>query len=339
VGKVTEIAWTDHTFNPWIGCTKVSAGCAHCYAETLNHRWGGDNWGPGKERRVTAESNWKQPLQWAKEAAKAGVRRRVFCASLADLFEAEAPVEARRRLWELIDESCYALDWQLVTKRPERIKAVMLDDGLPSWFFMSKRCWLMTTVENQEQTKRIPHLLAVDAAVHGVSVEPMLSTIDLSQWLSSIPLYACQHCGEGFGRGEEDNGLCPHCHRGVGDPIGESDNAVLDWVIVGGESGPGARPMHPDWARSLRDQCKAAGVAYFFKQWGEWSPEGPLQANQCCVCFDCGARLENTIQDVEKHYFSGGHKRFQVAYHVGKKAAGRLLDGREWNEFPEVAHV
>jgi protein gp37 len=223
--------------NPWIGCTKVSAGCAHCYAESQDHRWGNDSWGPGKIRRVTSVNYWRQPLLWAKDAAKAGVRRRVFCASMADVFDAEAPVDFRRNLWSLIGETCQYLDWLICTKRPERIISVMDDDYLNAGFFELCKCWLLTTVENQENEDRIEALCEVDALVHGISAEPLLGPL-------AIEPYLVDWAGKG---------------------------GMINWVIVGGESGQKARPCDVAWVRSIVDQCKDAEVPVFVKQMGDYS--------------------------------------------------------------------
>ena len=177
MGTETSIAWTTHSFNPWIGCTKVSPGCDHCYAETLNHRWGNDNWGKGKPRRVTADANWKQPLRWDKIAREAGERHRVFCASLADVMDDEAPQGQRERLWELIDTTPNLI-WQLLTKRPQRYMRY-----LPKEF---KHCnvWLGMSAENQEMFEvRADHL--IDASVDRgtiafISYEPALGPLTLS---------------------------------------------------------------------------------------------------------------------------------------------------------------
>lgn len=234
MGKVTEISWTDHTFNPWIGCTKVSPGCKNCYAANLNTRWGHDNWGPGKPRRRTSLAYWNEPIKWAKSAHARAVREKVFTASLADIFDSEAPIDARRDLWQLIDQTCYALDWQIVTKRPERIKEVMKEDGLPDDFFLRMHCWLLTCTENQEQANaRIPHILQIPSAIRGISAEPLLGPIDLRE---------------------------AHMHKKL--------LPRIDWVIVGGESGPGARPFHAGWAESIVEQCAEVKVACFVKQLG-----------------------------------------------------------------------
>ena len=272
----SAIEWTDHTWNPWWGCIKVSPGCEHCYADTLAHRYGFNVWGPSKttSRRMMSENYWKQPRKWNKEAAAAGIRLRVFCASMADVFEDHPQLtEPRARLFDLISE-CSALDWLLLTKRPENIKPMLIEAGrgfqsLPPWV------WIGTSVENQEQAdQRIPHLLRVPAAVRFLSCEPLLGPVDLTKI----------KCGDdGFNALKPDSweqavnawrDTDPDWVEQFEDWFGVSVDttgpmhARIDWVIVGGESGHGARPMHPDWARSLRDQCQSAGVAFFMKQMG-----------------------------------------------------------------------
>jgi len=312
MGTKTGIEWTDHTFNPWIGCTKVSAGCANCYAKTRDdrHMLGPvSHWGPGAPRHVTSAANWREPLSWAKWWRKEGRRGKVFCASQADIFESEAPVEARRRLWGLIGETCDALDWQLLTKRPEDIISVMCDDGLNLGFFELAHCWIGASTENQAAAdKRIPALLDVDAAVHFISAEPLLGPVNLdSEDAGGLHALGC-----GGGK---------YCACGT---------VSLDLVICGGESGPNARPMHPDWARSLRDQCAAADVPFFFKQWGEWAP---------CENGEVTPNPQDWDTPPPTHEFHGDDRprcAQEVVYRIGKKAAGSLLDGVEWKEFPAV---
>ena len=177
MGTETKISWTTHTHNPWIGCTKVSPGCDHCYAETLNHRWGNDNWGKGKPRRVTSDANWKQPLRWNKIAEAAGEKHKVFCASLADVMDDEAPEGQRERLWELID-STPNLIWQLLTKRPQRYLRYLPKE------FKYRNVWLGMSAENQETFEvRADHL--IDASVNRgtvafISYEPALGPLTLS---------------------------------------------------------------------------------------------------------------------------------------------------------------
>lgn len=170
VGEQTGIAWTDSTLNPWIGCTKVSPACDFCYAEALNKRWGHDNWGQGKPRRRTSEATWRNPLRWDREAANAGERRRVFCASLADVFDSEVPEEWRHDLWELIRKTPN-LDWQLLTKRPLSIAKMLPADWGVGW----PNVWLGTTVEGQQYDWRVEALLTVPARIRFVSAEPLLA--------------------------------------------------------------------------------------------------------------------------------------------------------------------
>ena len=258
----TKIEWvqnTDgtpgHTWNPWWGCQRVSPGCEHCYAETLAHRYNYRVWGPAKTtgRRMMSENYWRQPLRWDKAAAAAGERHRVFCASMADVFEDHPDLtDPRRRLWELISVTP-ALDWLLLTKRPENV-----NDMLPALWTQSAHgvppnIWIGTSVEDQHRAdERIPHLLRVPARVRFLSCEPLLGPVDLSG--STV---------DGVWIDQEYADLNNELGRVV-----EAEGWPIHWVIVGGESGAGARPMHPEWARSLRDQCQAAGVAYFLKQMG-----------------------------------------------------------------------
>lgn len=294
----SRIEWTDHTFNPWIGCTKVSDGCKHCYAETLmDKRYGKVEWGPQGQRIRTSAANWRKPLKWNREAAAAGKRARVFCASLADVFE-DKPDQPemdkwRVELFQLIQDTP-SLDWMLLTKRPENVMEMVKAAGA-EWYYELPNVWIGTSVENQEQAdKRIPALLTIPAAVRFLSMEPLLGAVSLdngeTSWLTC-------------------NGNCTDESEDVCQSFEYTDKCFhgIDWVIVGGESGPNARPMYPAWALNIRDQCQAAGVPFFFKQWGEWLP----------------------TEDVW-----GNHFDFRK---VGKHAAGRLLDGREWDEFPPAA--
>ena len=241
MGRDSKIEWTDHTFNPWIGCTKVSAGCKHCYAETrMDHRFGQVKWGPGQERKRTSAANWKLPARWNKEAEGAARRPRVFCASLADVFDPDVPTAWRAELLTLIDDTPN-LDWLLLTKRPELVRALLMEASNGNvWDFRHMpNVWLGTTVENQlSADERIPHLLGVWARVRFLSCEPLLGLVQLG---------IC--AGDGFS----------FFDYGLGAGFGH-----VDWVIAGGESGPNARPMHPDWARDLRDQCAAAGAPFLF---------------------------------------------------------------------------
>lgn len=234
MGETTNISWTNSTFNPWIGCTKVSPGCDHCYAESLNNRWGHDNWGKGKQRRITADSNWRKPLQWNKEAAKTGERHFVFCGSMCDVMDDEAPEGARDRLWDVIN-STPSLTWQLLTKRPQRYFGY-----LPK-VFVHRNVWLGTSAENQRMYNvRWPSMATLRFA-RGcpvfISYEPALGPLSMEAYE--------QHLDYGF----------------------------PNWVICGGESGSGRRPMEKQWAESLRDECAHHGVKFFMKQMSAQTPE------------------------------------------------------------------
>jgi protein gp37 len=286
----SKIEWTDHTFNPWTGCTKVSPGCDHCYAEGWAKRSGTVQWGDAPRRRTT-EANWRLPLKWNAQAERESRRFRVFCASLADVFDNAAPPAWRQDLMSLIVRTPH-LDWLLLTKRIGNAKRMLSDASMHDSLLLTANdeyrppdnLWIGATIVNREERLRdAAKLKATPASVRFWSVEPLL----------------------------EDMGDIP-------------PDLLPDWVIVGGESGPGARPMHPDWARNLRDQCAAAGVPFLFKQWGEWSPGYAEHGN------DPGYE---EIVDAKQHEWPEGH----CAFRVGKKAAGRLLDGRTHDEFPELS--
>lgn len=326
--KNSGIERTDHTFNPWIGCTKVSPGCKNCYAEHLmDHRLGRAGWGAGKPRVRTSASYWRQPLQWNAEAVALGVRKRVFCASLADWLDDDGvPIEWLGDLLELIYKTMDGLDWLLLTKRPDNFRARMEALAALETFGSSMaRLWLKgsaapnvcvgASAENQEYaSKRVPPLLKIPAKYRFLSCEPLLGYINT-------------RCLD-----EDDSGYidalagCVHAD-GRNEP---ASIAKIDWVIVGGESGKDARPMNPDWARRLRDQCTGAGVAFFFKQWGEWLPADHFDIE----LFRSGPPYTWALCDgTVKKVFNAGEMPFA---RVGKKAAGRKLDGREWNELPGV---
>jgi len=228
----TKIPWTDSTFNPWIGCTHASPGCKHCYAESMNRRygWNGDGgpWGPNAPRKVTAEANWRVPLNWDREAAqgfqgKSGSRRLVFGGDLCDIFDERGPSDARENLWSLIRETPH-LTWQLLSKRPENFRSFLPSD----WGEGYENVWLGVTVDDREYGyPRVDFLRETPARVRFLSCEPLL----------------------------ED--------------IGDINLGGIHWVIVGGESGQQARPFDLAWARSLKANCDRSGAAFFFKQLGK----------------------------------------------------------------------
>lgn len=304
----TKIEWATHTFNPWIGCTKVSPACDHCYAESWAKRSGMVKWGASEPRRRTSDANWRQPLKWNAEAERTGTRSRVFCASLADVFDNAVDPAWRRDLFKLILSTPH-LDWLLLTKRIGNAKQ-MINDVLPDSIKLLPsghpitwpwpHVWIGATVVNQEEADRdIPKLLAVPAAKRFLSMEPLLGPVSFDGMFSN--------------------------------PSSSSDGAnapeELDWIIVGGESGPGARPMHPDWVRDIRDQCVSAGVAFHFKQHGNWlhSSQGAYGGPASAWQWDDGEPYIGKAGD------RGGMGLFK---RVGKASAGRLLDGRTWDEVP-----
>ena len=363
------IEWTDSTFNAWMGCTKVSPACDHCYA--ADHRAVhalGIQWGAGQPRRRTSVANWTQPRRWNDQAFGEcrqcrwrgemrecrsvphpddqtpvrgcptcnspcvwPARRRVFCSSLADVFDNEVDPTWRRDLFELILHTPN-LDWLLLTKRIGNVPAMLEDllhrsryhaewaqirdwlDGKPP-----ANVWLGATICNQVEADRdIPKLLSVPAAVRFLSIEPLLGEVNLfpSAFLPCVraesvimdPTTGAYEC-------------CRECdYTGVGNEMG------IDWIIAGGESGGAARPMHPDWVRSLRDQCASAGVPFLFKQWGEW---GPIHQPLGCTAPLSGHAIKGDwpmLVDLGDPH--GGLIR------CGKKNAGRVLDGVEHNGFP-----
>lgn len=216
----TIIAWTDHTFNVAWGCTKVSPGCKNCYADTLSGRYGFDVWGPGKPRRLFGPKHWAEPLKWNREAEQEGRRHRVFCSSMCDNFEDHPQIIAELpKLWAMIRQTP-RLDWQLLTKRSERISQSLPTD----WGDGYPNVWLGVSIESNEYTYRADDLRKIPARIRFVSYEPALGPLDALN-LENI-----------------------------------------QWVIYGGESGPGWRQHDLAWPRDMRRRCEAAGVAFFYKQ-------------------------------------------------------------------------
>lgn len=276
MAKNSHIEWTNHTFNPWWGCHKVSPACDNCYAELWAKRVGQALWGTRAPRRFFGESHWREPLKWNQEAYAAGTRARVFCASMADVFERRAALnQERARLWNLIDQTPN-LDWLLLTKRPQHILSMTpWGDNWPH------NVWIGTSIENQKLAElRLPYLLEVPAAVRFLSCEPLLGPLDLRSWFDRRPYYS------------------------------------IDWVIAGGESGSRSRPMHPDWAIGLLRQCQLANVPFHFKQWGHWAP------------------ADRTKVIGKKTLLSVGDERPVRMIAVGKKLAGRILEGTTWESLP-----
>jgi protein gp37 len=308
----SKIEWTDATWNPVRGCTKVSAGCAHCYAETLMERFRGVPGHPfehGFDLRLVPE-HLHDPLTWKRP-------RRIFVNSLSDLFHEEI----LQSYLEWVCDVMLRANWhvfQVLTKRAGRMAAML--KGPLRTAAKAKHIWWGVSVENQQAAdERVPLLLQAPAAVRFVSCEPLLGPVDLR----SI------HAGDAGPDGNKwmDALVELYC----GDP---TMGRGLDWVIVGGESGRGARPMHPQWARDIRDQCSATGTPFFFKQWGEWSPD---ISKWVVRSYNHDGRRNPYRRAQPRHDFGDGAVgaiHGTTMYHVGKRAAGRLLDGREWDEVP-----
>lgn len=297
----TKIEWTDFTVNFWEGCQKVGPGCDHCYAEARDARFtGGKHWGPGAPRRKVKGGIAKLRKIYRDAATfreAHGHWPRVFCSSLSDVFD-----NAVDPAWqgEAFAEMALATDTriQLLTKRVGNVEKMVPDHwrrgGWPS------------------------HV--------GLSMEPLLCPVDLLPYL-----FIYTH--------DDDAALSCGCRD---DPLPFHDPATtppedistprLDWVIVGGESGRGARPMHPDWARALRDQCVAAGVPFFFKQWGQWGPCDHLSDEVDGWQFGCFNDAGEWAYPVDQDFASCCST---ILFHAGKRDTGRLLDGLEWNEVPE----
>lgn len=355
----TGISWTDETWNPIRGCSRVSEGCRNCYAEGVAARFSGPGQpyeglaimgqsGPrwtGKVRLIEKQLNL--PVRWMKP-------RRVFVNSMSDLFHESLAFEEIDRIFDAM-ALCRQHTFQVLTKRAGRMlewsKTLRQRRPIPgkgvctggSPFCQGEACpnhesdvgwcsspwplpnvWLGVSAERQKEAdERIPLLLQTPAALHWISAEPLLRPLDLGP--SLCPVGAPGHCVDIDGQWWHAPGTCQHCRPGLG------------WVVVGGESGPGARPMHPDWARSLRNQCAVAGVPYHFKQWGEWAPVGRFQdlrmSDEWCDGEAPVCPLIGDIRGYEALIDSGTW----LMQRIGKRAAGCSLDGREWHEFPTIA--
>lgn len=244
----SAIAWTDHTFNPWMGCTKVSPACDHCYAEALGKRTGRVQWGDDAERVPTSDAYWRNPVKWNAKAREAGRPALVFCASMADVFEDRLELDPwRARLFELIEETPHLI-WLLLTKRPENVNRMTKPGIWP--YGLPMNAWIGTTVEDQQRAnERIPALLEIDAPVRFLSMEPLLGAVDL------FDVGIGFDCLDPTDTGWETNG-----------PEGFRPGPTVGWVIVGGESGPGHRPLNLEHAYRLREQCAMRRVPFFFKQ-------------------------------------------------------------------------
>lgn len=356
----SAIEWTDATWNPLRGCTRKSEGCRNCYAEIMAGRFSDPGqWGHGLAQRVALpgggiDHRWTGKVELVDAALDLPLRwrrpRRIFVNSTSDLFHEKVPDEWIDRVFAVMALAPQHT-FQVLTKRPERMRKYFAQDGgFGRWGFIEHHArqmldrlgkpqpkgktlahhggsnmphlWLGTSIEDQATADdRIPHLLATPAAVRFLSAEPLLGPVDLTRIVikpSDAP----------------ERGKPPVSINALKGWYGGADHgpAPVHWTICGGESGPGARPMHPDWARSLRDQCQAAAVPFFFKQWGEWFPGG-VEPDGSGIC-----AYPDDSHDPEACMWEGRWKYTEVEkqgfLRVGKGRAGRLLDGREWNEWP-----
>jgi len=371
----SSIEWTDDTWNPVSGCTRVSAGCDNCYAVKMTKRL--EAMGKPKYAGLVniGKAHFNGTVRCHEDALtiplKAKKPRRWFVNSMSDLFHKEVPFEFIDRVFAVM-ALCPQHTFQVLTKRPERM-AEYLETLSPSEFdekmlpvidwasahaiwtttyicrdqgpsrpvhgWPLPNVWLGTSAEDQQTAdERVPHLLKCPAAVRFLSCEPLLGPVRFY----SGDVIVCKACGSFLSDDEEE--LFKPCPCGCTHYVWDTptDKATLEdiedpselgihWVIVGGESGPGARPMHPDWARSLRDQCVAAGVPFFFKQWGEWVEEMQLAEDAVIPAVKCYEPWSE-YDEAEQCFFGDR----TAVWKLGKKSAGRLLDGRTWDEFPEA---
>ena len=340
----TNIEWTDYTSNPiapvgggW-GCSKVSPGCDHCYAERLN-KWRGN--------KRDFQGRWKFYLKGKEledlrrlndRVANLGTPTYVFLGDMTDIFHPDVPFDMLVDLFFVLD-GCSALTFQVLTKRPGEmahfanwVLPEAYDTNCPVW---PANVWAGTSVEQEwdgrrHLTKRLDLLAQLPAKVRFVSYEPALGPVDLRPWLAS---QYCANCGDGSAFG-----------RCCGEPL-RINEPVLSWVIAGGESGRWARPIHHQWARDVRDQCQEAGVPYFFKQWGEYAPFEAIGAASWSKVVrrssDRTRRVGVVKNEKGDEMFEG--RPIQIdgrigasLLRVGTKASGAMLDGREWREFPNV---
>lgn len=318
----SKIEWCDTTWNPTSGCTKVSQGCKNCFAECIAKRF----WGDRKFGDVQCHpERLNQPLHWRKP-------RRVFVDSMSDLFHEDVPFDFTLDVLDII-KNCPQHTFMILTKRPERmLELAELCETEPfEYLWPLPNVWLGVSVENQATAdERIPLLLKTPAAVRFVSCEPLLGPVDMRVKWARTPIYPESYRRLGVPVPDELWSLNDALYSRAADEYNPA-KIGLDWVICGGESGPDARPMHPDWARSLRDQCQSAGVPFFFKQWGEFYPSPTpivvgVDYGSKNICVKLDGKIGNQLD-----YAAG---QAVIMDRVGKKAAGRRLDSREWNEVP-----
>lgn len=348
MGDRSKIEWTEASWNPVVGCDKVSAGCDHCYAETIATRFAGTKAYPDGFQVTLRPDKLDQPLRWTRA-------RRIFVNSMSDLFHAQVPDKYIAKVFAVMMLT-QRHTYQILTKRPGRMRSLMANRGFwrqvafTAGFEYSQTAlalakdghvdmagldavdrggplpnvWLGVSVEDQKWARvRIPVLLDTPAAVRFLSCEPLLSRVDLTAWL---PPTAVLHHGVDPG-GVLGRALGRAVDAQLAQSEGRPAPVYPDWVIVGGESGHHARPMNPAWARQLRDQCTIAYVPFLFKQWGEWVP-APLHGERGAThVFAGGYWAPAHAIDPREPFIQGMRK-------VGRKQAGRELDGRTWDQYP-----
>ena len=337
----SKIEWTDATWNPIRGCSRVSEGCRNCYAERIAARFSG----PGQpyeglaRRSPKGEGGWtgevrfipellEQPLHWKRP-------RKIFVNSMSDLFHEKVETEWINQIVAAM-LVCPQHTFQILTKRPARMKEYFcsagraaiephmqrLRSGICRLDWPWRNIWLGVSVEDQKTAdERIPLLLQTPAAVRWVSYEPALGSVNLNR-VPHFEMRAAQLVRAKFRQSGKPFFERPiHIDHPLAGQIfvwDSPEHPKLDWIVAGGESGPSARPAHPDWFRSVRDQCQAASVPFFFKQWGEWR----------------AARDEQDRLSTKQQLVQLVGQSWMIRH--GKRGAGRLLDGREWNEFPDA---
>lgn len=349
----SAIEWTDASWNPVRGCSIVSKGCTNCYAMKVAHRFSG----PGKAYEgLTMMSNagpvWngeitlvpellRQPLHWKRP-------RRIFVNSMSDLFHEKVPFDFIDEVFRIMLQAHWHT-FQVLTKRPERMLGWADSTNARHGDLLGcprggvpddppKNIWLGVSVEDQAAAdKRIPLLLEMPAAVRWISAEPLLGPIDISRWI--VPLHWSWDAK--YKTPKEAIAAGAYAERKP-QALVSAYARFLNWVVVGGESGPDARAMHPDWVRSLRDLCTAAGVPFFFKQWGAWKPDQLFTSynDRLPRGMFMNSHGEKPPLELLDDMMKGGRSldliaKWQHFSFVGKERAGRLLDGRTWDEYPK----
>ncbi|MFB7867423.1 DUF5131 family protein [Streptomyces sp. NPDC056069] len=329
MGDTTTIEWTDRTWNPVTGCTQISAGCDNCYAKTIAERFRGRAAFPHgfdvqiRDQKVNAPLTWRRPAK-------------VFVNSMSDLFHQDVDQAWIANIVAVM-AAARRHTFQLLTKRHARMRSLFTDPGFvdqvralargkgltdADWAWPLPNLWLGVSVENQQWANiRIPALLDTPAAVRWISAEPLLGPVDLHPWLKRPQVPACDRCAPPGPLDYHSDHLWGRCTCTC-----HPARPGLHWVVAGGESGHGARPAHPDWFRALRDQCTAADIPFLFKQWGEYAPTGYLVIG--------GPREKGNIAFGDPVDDLGHRVEMK---RVGKKAAGRHLDGRIHDDYPAGA--